>query len=308
MRKPLVAALLCLPLLSATALAAHAAEPRPAVAQAATPRPGITVAAASLPTAAQAAVHQFRVTSVRWDLSSTSPGQVRDSYTAFMRSLRDAAGVVIRGTGASAVWETRDSDEIIAVDVRLPNQSLTLYLSVRDLYLRGFSTGAAGNVVQFRDPEFNLGQRLNRNATTLPYGGHYVGTRNGVGGLEHDTDSRQLEISRGGVVDDLNTLANFARGQGAANNLRGDLVRAIAVTSEAARFRDIEARVRQGLGSSATLSSQEAREENDWGQGSAFMYRANRVPNPAPTRLGNETLNNWGQGASHMAMLLITQK
>ncbi|MFH8409251.1 ribosome-inactivating family protein [Streptomyces sp. NPDC018019] len=300
MRKPLVAALLCLPLLSAAAPAVQAAEPRPAVAQ----------AAVSLPDTARATVLQVRTLNVSWDLTSTSPRQLRDSYTAFMRSLRNAAGVVIRGTGDRTVWETRDSDDIVAVNVSLPqNQSVTLYLSVRNLYLRGFSTGAAGNVVQFRDPGFSLAQQLNRHGTTLPYSGHYGGHENGIPGLGNsDAGARHLEINQPGLTGRLAILARYARQGGVANDIQSALVTAIGVTSEAARFRDIEETVREGLGGSATLNDQAVEEENDWGQGSHFMFEANRVPDPTPTTLGNAHLNNWGDGARYLAMLLITQK
>ncbi|WP_030680108.1 ribosome-inactivating family protein [Streptomyces rimosus] len=305
MRKPLVAALLCLPLLATAA---------PAAAQAAEPRPAATQAAASVPSAAQAAALQARLTNVQWDLSSNNPGQIRDAYTAFMRSFRDATGVVIRTSDGRTVWETRNTDDIVAVNITLPNSGrLTLYVTVRDLYVRGFSTGNDGNVIQFRDTGYNLGRQLNRNGMNLPYGGHYSGTRDGVVGLNAgEIRDRRVDINSGRLQRDLAALAAFAHeGSGAANELRPRLVTAIAVTSEAARYRDIENTVRNGLDrsdGSTRLSEQQAAEENDWSRGSRYMFQANSGQNPRPVRLGNINLDDWIEGSRYLAMLLVTQK
>jgi hypothetical protein len=79
---------------------------------------------------------------------------------------------------------------------------------------------------------------------------------------------------------------------------------AIGAVSEAARFRNIEARVRSGIGGADTLTLQEAAEENDWGRVSGFMYRANSSSNPGTSDLGGITLHNFNEGRLYVAILL----
>ncbi|MFE2142854.1 ribosome-inactivating family protein [Streptomyces sp. NPDC059456] len=296
MRKPLVAALLCLPLLAAAAPAAQAAEPRP--------------------DAAPASALQVPVRTLSWDLTSTNPNALRARFTEFIRSVHNT-GTMVGGSGSDAVWETSRGNEVIAVNVTylwpVNNQdvrrTVTLYLTANNLYLRGFSTGNAGNVVQFsqagEQEPFDLGHALARNAITLPYTGRYGGDHS----LEHgQTENRQLWITPNGVWNNMNALWTFARDGGDANAIRRDLVTAIALTAEAARFRNIEGTVREALGGGAALTAQEAEEENDWGRGSRWIYQERNGSRPTPTDIGGATVTTYAQATHYIAMLRSDQR
>ncbi|MFJ6784264.1 ribosome-inactivating family protein [Streptomyces yangpuensis] len=296
MRKPLVAALLCLPLLAVAAPTAQAAESRPE------PAP---VSALQVP-----------VRTVNWDLTSTNTNTLRARHSDFIRALRNT-GTMVGGSGSTAVWETSRGNEVIAVDVAFNGtengeavrRTITLYLTANDLYLRGFSTGNAGNVVQFsqvgEQQPFDLGRTLGRNAVVLPYSGRYGGHHS----LEHgSTQSRQLWFSPNGVWDGLNDLWEFARDGGDANEIRDNLVAAIALTSESARFRNIEGTVRQALGGGAGLDAQQAAEENDWGRGSRWIYQERNGSRPTPTAIGGVTVTTYAQATQYIAMLRSDQR
>ncbi|PWK74700.1 ribosome inactivating protein [Streptomyces sp. CG 926] len=296
MRKPLVAALLCLPLLAVAAPAAQAAESRPE--------------------AAPVSALQVPVRTVNWDLTSTNANTLRARYSDFIRSLRNT-GTMVGGSGSDAVWETSRGNEVIAVNVTYGwsengqgvRRTVTLYLTANNLYLRGFSTGNAGNVVQFsqvgEQEPFDLGHALGRNAIVLPYSGRYGGNHS----LEHgDTRSRQLWLTPNGVWGNMNTLWTFARDGGDANTLRDDLVAAIALTSESARFRNIEGTVRQALGGGTSLTAQEAAEENDWGRGSRWIYQERNGSRPTPTDIGGATVTSYAEATHYIAMLRSDQR
>ncbi|MFG2985434.1 ribosome-inactivating family protein [Streptomyces sp. NPDC048258] len=289
MRKSLVAALLCLPLLAAAAPTAQAAESRPE--------------------AAPVSALQVPVRTVNWDLTNAGADTLRSRYTAFMTSLRNTAGSVVSGSGSTRVWETSRGNEVVAVNVTyqhgVETRMLTLYVTANNLYLRGFSTGNAGNVVQFDDADYDLGHQLGRNAIRLPYGGHYGGDHS----LEHgDSSTRQVWITPNGLWGHMNAMWEYARNGGNANALRNPLVAAIAVTSEAARFRDIEGTVRQAVGGGASLTPHEAAEENDWARGSRFMYQDRNGSHPTPTAIGNVTVTTYAQATQYVAMLRSDQR
>ncbi|MFD8147604.1 ribosome-inactivating family protein [Streptomyces sp. NPDC059708] len=296
MRKPLVAALLCLPLLAVAAPAAQAAESRPE--------------------AAPVSALQVPIRTVNWDLTSTNANTLRARYSDFIRSLRNT-GSMVGGSGSDAVWETSRGNEVIAVNVafnwfennQTVRRSLTLYLTANDLYLRGFSTGNAGNVVQFsqagEDQPFDLGHEIGRNAIVLPYTGRYGGQHS----LEHGSaESRQLWLTPNGVWGNMNALWEYARNGGNANEIRDDLVAAIALTSESARFRNIEGTVRQALGGGTSLTAQQAEEENDWARGSRYIYRERNGSHPTPTDIGGVTVTSYAQATQYIAMLRSDQR
>lgn len=296
MRKPLVAALLCLPLLAVAAPAAQAAESRPE--------------------AAPVSALQVPIRTVNWDLTSTNANTLRARYSDFIRSLRNT-GSMVGGSGSDAVWETSRGNEVIAVNVafnwfengQTVRRSLTLYLTANDLYLRGFSTGNAGNVVQFsqagENQPFDLGHEIGRNAIVLPYTGRYGGQHS----LEHGSaESRQLWLTPNGVWGNMNTLWEYARNGGNANGIRDDLVAAIALTSESARFRNIEGTVRQALGGGTALTAQQAEEENDWARGSQYIYRERNGSHPTPTDIGGVTVTSYAQATQYIAMLRSDQR
>ncbi|MFD8979028.1 ribosome-inactivating family protein [Streptomyces sp. NPDC059564] len=276
MRKPLTMALLCLPMLGVALPPAQAAES---------------------PQTASAAAARVTVRDVEWNVNSENPDTLRSEYSRMIWNLRRATGEPLPGRSDWSVLQTRASTDIIAVNAVLPDDvRLTLYLTANNLYLRGFSTGNAGNVVQFND--FNLGSALGRNATTLTYSSHYGG-----GGLGYsDPNSRRLWITQHGFVQHMRNLANYARRPG--GEIHADLLTAIGAVAEAARFRNIENRVRSGIGGADTVSEQEAAEENDWGQVSNYMYRANGTSNPGTFDLGGLPLHDFNEGSRYVALLL----
>ncbi|MFD8320541.1 ribosome-inactivating family protein [Kitasatospora purpeofusca] len=286
MRRTLTAALLCLPLLAGVAPAAQAVAPQPG--------------------AGQVSILQVPVHTITWDLRGGTDA-LRSSYTQLIRSIHNIGPIISGNGGEGTVWETPRTTEVIAVNVQFTHnnnaRTLTLYLTANNLYLRGFSTGNAGVVVQFAneaDSPYDLGQALGRNATRLPYNGRYGGDHS----LRASEGTRQVSISRDNLAGSMNRLWDYAANVTFNNDtLRTDLVVAIAAVSEATRFRNIEARVRQGLGGNAQLDAQEAAEENDWGRGSGYMYRARNNNTTPSVQLGAVNLNSFAHGAQYMSML-----
>ncbi|MFJ4090587.1 ribosome-inactivating family protein [Kitasatospora sp. NPDC089913] len=286
MRRTLTAALLCLPLLAGVAPAAQAVAPQPG--------------------AGQVSILQVPVHTINWDLRSGNVDNRRASYTQMIRSIHNIGPIISGNGGEGTVWETPRTNEVIAVNAQFTTndgtRTLTLYLTADNLYLRGFSTGNAGVVVQFAnepDAPYDLGQALGRNAIRLPFNGRYGGNHS----LEASQSTRQVSISHNNLVGAMNRLWGYASTGTTYNNFREDLVAAIAVVSEASRFRNIETRVRDGLGGNTQLNAQEAAEENDWGRGSGYMYRARNNNTTPSVRLGGIDLRSFAQGATYMSML-----
>ncbi|MFD4909952.1 ribosome-inactivating family protein [Kitasatospora purpeofusca] len=286
MRRTLTAALLCLPLLAGVAPAAQAVAPQPG--------------------AGQVSILQVPVHTINWDLRSGNAGDLRSSYAQMIRSIHNIGPIISGNGGEGTVWETPRTNEVIAVNVQFTSgnsaRTLTFYLTADNLYLRGFSTGNAGVVVQFAnepDAPYDLGQALGRNATRLSFNGRYGGNHS----LEHSDARRQVSVGRESLITAMTRLWDYAANVGSSADIRGHLVTAIAVLSEASRFRNIEARVNQGLGGNAQLDAQEAGEENDWSRGSGYMYRARNNNTTPSVRLGGIDLRSFAQGAGYLSML-----
>ncbi|MGW1520093.1 ribosome-inactivating family protein [Streptomyces sp. NPDC002287] len=286
MHKTLPAAVLGLALLTAAAPAQAATAAPPALAAAQPP-----------------AVRQ--VQQLHWNVTG-SQREAAAEYTRFIRSLHET-GTILRGQGNRTVWQTRASNDVIEVVVTLPEERrLSLYVTARDLYLRGFAVaGGGGLVFQFTDPEYNLGQILGRNATNLGYSGSY-GNSNGNQGLEvGDANNRRLQISLAGLQGHLQTLWRHAdNGDQNRDAVRRALVHTIAAVGEGTRYRNIEGTVRSGIASSSTITSQEAQEENDWGDGSQYMLNETARPGSGGSfTLGGVTLRGFNEMAELVSMV-----
>ncbi|MEV0413187.1 ribosome-inactivating family protein [Streptomyces sp. NPDC050448] len=287
MRKTLPAALLGLALLGAAAPASQAA----------------TEAPSALPAAQSASIQQVQLS---WDLTGNQRNAAAE-YTRFIRSLHERAGTILRGHGDNTVWQTNAGNQIIEVTVALPEgRRLSLYLTTQNLYVRGFATaGGGGPVFQFTDPEYDLGHELGRNAVNLGYSGSY-GNSNGNQGLQvGDANNRTLAISQNVLQQQFQTLwFHAANGDRDQNAVRRALVHAIAAIGEGTRFRNIEGTVRNGIASGSTITTQEAREENQWGPGSTYMLDETARPGAGGAfELGGANLRGFGEMSRYISMV-----
>ncbi|MEU9179513.1 ribosome-inactivating family protein [Streptomyces sp. NPDC048550] len=287
MRKTLPAALLGLALLGAAAPASQAS----------------TEAPPALPAAQPATIQQAQLD---WNLSGNQR-EAAAEYTRFIRSLHERAGTILRGHGDNTVWQTNAGNDIIEVIVALPEgRRLSLYLTTQNLYLRGFATaGGGGPVFQFTDPTYDLGHQLGRNAVNLGYSGSY-GNSNGNQGLQvGDAANRTLAISLAGLQGQFQTLwRHAADGNQNQNAVRNTLVHAIAAIGEGTRFRNIEGTVRAGIASGATITAQEASEENQWGPGSTYMLNETARPGAGGSfNLGGTNLRGFGDMSRYISMV-----
>lgn len=225
-----------------------------------------------------------------WD----DPGRMATDFGTFLQSLRNASGHWL----AQDTNITQNSDAIphalIRADLNVTNAAghqtqLRLWYTPNNLYLRGFTTtaidanpAANGNVTYyFADSDFNLASEMNylrssssdsgllppANYQRLPYGGGYTDMGSGPGATRANT-----QLSYSSVYNSIFQLAYLPRGseQYGGNNVlttAQSLIRMIQITSEAARFRDVQGWVTQMISNQSTsgtmpLVQQEL--ENDW--------------------------------------------
>jgi hypothetical protein len=245
--------------------------------------------------AAKAAVPNNGVGHVWLNLSS--PGwTAQSSYSSFITSLRQAAGDEYR----NGVYETEEStNALIRVDVTTPDgNTVWLWLTPDNLYVRGFTSQANGITYYFADyengnPTFdmqtvfdNIGNNgllpASRQTSVLDFASNYNSMSQAAA-----RGRESMPISFNDLTGSANNLATIGYPYGANQQaVARSLMFMIQYTSEAARFTDV-----YGVMSDIMLSWSgyynglpilQQYLENAWYAISQFGYGVTQNPNNTP--------------------------
>lgn len=234
-------------------------------------------------------------------------GQISSDWGTFLQSIRNAAGHWFRNESNITQDANAIPHALIRADLNVTNAAghqteLRLWFTPNNLYLRGFSTTsvdasapANGNVTYyFNDSDFNLANEMNylrnsspdrallpqANYVRLPYAGTYTAMARPIdqGGPGVTRDNTQMSYSQ--LYDSVFQLAYLQRGteQNGGTNFvttARSLMRMIQITSEAARFRDVQGIVIQSManhGMQYTMPLLQQELENDWRGLSRYAY------------------------------------
>jgi len=213
-------------------------------------------------------------------------------YAQLISSLRAAAGHPFRNGVMITNPATGRLIRLTLTDTE-SHQSVDLWISPDNLYVRGFTASSNGQTYEFNDSSYHLTQALDNNGAGAFVGRGREGAGAGVIPLGYGSDYNDLVRNAGVGRERLNfsfdsfrnairTLSTATTPAGTANARA--LILLIQLTSEAARFHDV-----YGLGADIMRSSSihheglpmlQQRLENQW---SALSNYALRVSNNATT-------------------------
>lgn len=236
---------------------------------------GITLLSAFLirATPAHAAIPPGTAQEISFGLDPYSHYDQGVRYVNFLQQLRDLVAVRSRDGGLQT--QNQNGDEAYAV-VHLyltedPEQQVYLYVRANDLYVVGFSTGAA--LFRLRDEHLE-------HSTELQLGGNYVQLTAAAGrGIP------EMQVTRGNVEQSIRDL--HAVTAGTFTNRRMDTARAlqqlIQMVSEGARFDPIASVYANEIGGRRStpevIGNGRFGLEHSWSALSRYIYegRTNRI-------------------------------
>lgn len=251
------------------------------------------------------------VADITLPLSFAGSGQM-NAYSNFLVQLRQAVGNQYR----DSVGQTQTEDSgIVRVSMTDGFGGIYLYIEPRNLYLRGFSTWGNGNqnLYEFNDNEFNLRSRLEA-LGILPSGFvHGLGFSSNYNSLVQTADRgrENMPISWGDLIGSWTNLAN-ATPTGNEMFYARSLMFMIQLTSEAARFTDVEGVMRaitvNGGTRYAGLPMLQQRLENEWTAIGNFGYQVSQNPSASPLTIlinssSTMTFSSWQQVQQRLSIL-----
>ncbi|MFJ5218849.1 ribosome-inactivating family protein [Streptomyces sp. NPDC088354] len=199
-----------------------------------------------------------QISHVWLDISTGPSSNAVIQYSTFLASIRNAAGHSVGGVYATQNAAT----SLVRADINVNGQSLRLWISPHNLYLRGF-TNQAGVTFWFRpdsEENYNLPEvmeNLSRTAGSsavllpnlgtmqqLPYGADYNDVVSRTGNVNGNPyDRSQLDASFYGSFGLNNSVYNLLyvnQNDQYSSTMARSLLFLIQFTSEAARFNDVE--------------------------------------------------------------------
>jgi hypothetical protein len=212
-------------------------------------------------------------------------------WTNFIASIRNAAGHPITGvngqqtggyTTQSSGGDNDTAGGLIVATLTLDGATIRLFISPRDLYLRGFANNV-GQLFLFADTNTNpantydlinaieqnlatgYAPQMGNSSYTLPFSSNY----NSMASANNGNGREALTMNYGNFTDAFWTLASLTQNQSFSD--RAHVARCvmfmIQMTSEAARFNDVLGTARLVMGGNQTqqgLPVFQQYEENSW--------------------------------------------
>ncbi|MFD6186015.1 ribosome-inactivating family protein [Streptomyces goshikiensis] len=251
---------------------------------------------------AQADTAPFQVRHVYVNLWSPPGIGLRDSYSYFLQSVREAAGhagpgnvMLTQDQGVGLIWVT-----LTTRNDHNQERSIHLWMNPSNMYILGFTTHD-GRTYEFNDTgrvganNTTLGWRMqntssqemsdagiSRNPTQLNFGGGYNSLENAA-----QRNRGQMPVGYYDIHWSILQLASVANpsGQGRLDSARS-LMLMINFVSEASRFHDVEGSFRTALATyeQHPLPGWQVALENAWGALSDYWRRLidPRLPDTAP--------------------------
>ncbi|MFJ2607522.1 ribosome-inactivating family protein [Streptomyces sp. NPDC091279] len=276
---------------------------------------GITLSLAAvlpgaLATAGPASAHTSdgSVNHVWLDLGDAPSGNQRIAYSTFIASLRAAVSDT-RPEGVQYTQDASPTEGIVRVSLSAHDDSgrrraVDLWVQPDNLYVVGYSPQGSGTSYTFNDASFNrapIGSHRN-----LPFGGNYQSL---VGAAGRDRSS--LPIHWNDIRASILQLANQTSATSNTQNTARSLMLLIQMTSEAARFNDLEGVFRGAMGDWGTgrqgLPTWQQNLENNWGILSNFYWNLQGLGNTSTPNVpyipGIGTIENAAQVRRYVHVL-----
>ncbi|MFI1170048.1 ribosome-inactivating family protein [Streptomyces melanogenes] len=275
----------------------------------------LTTAAAVLPgllaTAQPAAAHtgEGSVNHVWLDLGNSPSSQQTIAYSTFLASLRAAVSDTWRD-GAPYTQEPSTTEGIVRVSLSAHDDSghrraVDLWVQPDNLYVVGYSPQGSRVSYTFNDASFNRAP-IDTSITNLPFGGNYQALVRAAG-----RDRSSMPIYWNDIRASILQLANQTSANTNTQNTARSLMLLIQMTSEAARFNDLEGVFRAAVGDwgrgRTGLEGWQQNLENNWGVLSNFYWNlvgAGNTSTPTvPNIPGIGTIGNTSQVRRYVRVL-----
>jgi hypothetical protein len=217
---------------------------------------------------AEAQIGNNELAHIEMKVDSEPSSALTITYSTFLAQLRSAVSV----TSSDGGQETQtDGSGVVAVRLTTANDagqdvSIELYIAPQNLYVLGYGiVGTTNSTWRLSDAEIPSGVSLPATPSSLPFGGNYNALVQAAG-----RGRESMSISFNDIRSAILALGNA--GQQSDSTAKA-LMLMIQMTSEAARFADVETNFRQAFGdftSSSTLSEGQMNLENNWGSLSQY--------------------------------------
>ncbi|WP_159047924.1 ribosome-inactivating family protein [Streptomyces sp. WM6378] len=264
-----------------------------------------------LSTAQPAAAHtgDGSVNHVWLDLGDAPSSQQTIAYSTFLASLRAAVSDTWRD-GTQYTQNASQQEGIVRVSLSAHDDSgnrraVDLWVQPDNLYVVGYSPQGSGVSYTFSDASFNRAP-VDTSITNLPFGGNYQALVQAAG-----RDRSSMPVWWNDIRASILQLANQTSANTNTQNTARSLMLLIQMTSEAARFNDLEGVFRAAVGDwgwgTNGLPAWQQNLENNWGVLSNFYWNlvgAGNTSTPTvPYVPGIGTIENTDQVRRYLRVL-----
>ncbi|MFI5999330.1 ribosome-inactivating family protein [Streptomyces sp. NPDC051366] len=230
---------------------------------------------------ATAATGDGSVNHVWLNLTDTPKSNMTRDYSIFLASLREAVSHT-RPDGAQYTQGASQHEGIVrvsltALDDQNNRRGVDLWIQPDNLYVVGYSPHGSNISYTFSDASFYRGA-LGVPTADLPFGGNYNSLTQAAG-----RDRSSIPIWFNDIRASIVQLANQTSTNANRQNTARSLMLLIQMTSEAARFNDLEGVFRAAVGDWGTgrtgLPDWQQNLENSWGTLSNFYWNLQGMGN-----------------------------
>ncbi|GAA4077238.1 ribosome-inactivating family protein [Streptomyces hundungensis] len=243
------------------------------------------------------------------DLGDAPSSQQTIAYSTFLASLRAAVSDTWRD-GTQYTQDPSQTEGIVRVSLSANDDSgrrraVDLWVQPDNLYVVGYSPQGSGVSYTFNDASFNRGP-IDTSITNLPFGGNYQALVQAAG-----RDRSSMPIWWQDIRASILQLANQTSANTNTQNTARSLMLLIQMTSEAARFNDLEGVFHAAVGDwswgRTGLEGWQQNLENNWGVVSNFYWNlvgAGNTSTPTvPYIPGLGTIENTDQVRRYLRVL-----
>lgn len=246
----------------------------------------------------------------QWDMSPLEGPGAGTTYDTMINTLRTAAGHPFHDS--SIIETTDDGERIVRVAVKPPVKpgqnphTVMLYFTAHDLVLRGWSNGET--LFQFDD--WDLGRRLNREATTMGFDATPSGLR-GAWPAElpddlHETEAPQRNLSAANIEKAMDIL--YTSGDPESHDTAWAALVIRTATTGAARYGAVAADAKKAIeqGDEAVpvvLDDTEFYLLDNWDRLSEHAHNVNNDPNTDPLEVAGQEIGGLEEVGNYVEVI-----
>lgn len=246
---------------------------------------------------------------LKWDFSTKNETERAKNYHSMIDALRAASGHPFHD---APIFETTDDqNRVLSVEVTPPAEqgqnphTVTLYFTAHDLVLRGWSNGRT--LFQF-DDDWDLGQHLNRQATTMGFDSTPSGMRGAWPDVlaESGNQAPQRAISARKIEKALHIL--YTSGDPESHDTAWAALVIRTVTTGAARYDAVAEAAKKAIGQGdealpVLLNDTEFNLLDDWDMISEHAHNVTDDPNADPLDAAGEEIGGLEEVANYVSVI-----